>query len=93
MPKDQTKNDTQPTAVGGIAAEQLRSFIERVERLEEEKAGIAPDIRDIYAEAKGNGFDVKIMRKIVSLRKLEDNDRREQDELTDLYRHALGMID
>ncbi|GAB5388015.1 MAG: DUF2312 domain-containing protein [Alphaproteobacteria bacterium] len=81
------------TEVGGIAAEQLRSFVERVERLEEEKAGIAADIRDIYAEAKGNGFDVKIMRQIVRLRKMEDNDRREQDELLDLYRHALGMLD
>ena len=79
--------------VGGIAADQLRTLIERVERLEEEKQGIASDIKDVYAEAKSNGFDVKIMRQIVRLRKMEDNDRREQDELLDLYRHALGMIE
>ncbi len=77
--------------VGGVAAEHLRSYIDRIERLEEEKAGIAADIRDIYAEAKGNGFDAKTMRRIVSLRKLDQSERSEQDALLDLYRHALGM--
>ena len=76
---------------GGVAAEHLRSYIDRIERLEEEKAGIAADIRDIYAEAKGNGFDAKTMRRVVSLRKLDQNERSEQDALLDLYRHALGM--
>ncbi len=79
--------------VGGIASEQLRSFIERVERLEEEKAGLTAGIRDVYAEAKGNGFDPKIMRTIVKLRKLTEADREEQDSLTDLYMRALGMVD
>ncbi len=77
--------------VGGIAGEHLRSYIDRIERLEEEKAGLAADIRDIYAEAKGNGFDAKTMRRIVTLRKLDQSERSEQDALLDLYRHALGM--
>ena len=77
--------------VGGIASEHLRSYIDRIERLEEEKAGLAADIRDIYAEAKGNGFDSKTMRRIVSLRKLDQSDRNEQDALLDLYRRALDM--
>lgn len=77
--------------VGGIASEHLRSYIDRIERLEEEKAGLATDIREIYAEAKGNGFDAKTMRRIVALRKLDQSERSEQDALLDLYRHALGM--
>lgn len=77
--------------VGGIASEHLRSYIDRIERLEEEKAGLTADIREIYAEAKGNGFDAKTMRKIVSLRKLDQSDLNEQDALLDLYRRALGM--
>lgn len=79
--------------VGGIAAEQLRSFVERIERLEEEKKGIADDIKDIYAEAKGTGFDVKTMRSIIRLRKMEKDDRQEQEALLDLYKAALGMAD
>jgi len=79
--------------VGGIAADQLRSVIERIERLEEEKAGIAADIRDIYAEAKGNGFDIKIIRQIIRLRKMEKADRQEQEELLELYKAALGMAE
>ena len=77
--------------VGGIASEHLRSYIDRIERLEEEKTGLAADIRDIYAEAKGNGFDSRTMRRIVSLRKLDQSERNEQDALLDLYRRALGM--
>ena len=74
---------------GGIAAEKLRSFIERIERLDAEKAELAADIRDVYSEAKGTGFDAKIMRQVIKLRKMEPADRNEQDELLDLYRRAL----
>lgn len=77
--------------VAGVASEQLRSFIERIERLEEEKAGLAADIREVFAEAKSQGFDTKIMRQVIKLRKMEDHDRREQEELVDLYLQALGM--
>ncbi|MEZ5758794.1 MAG: DUF2312 domain-containing protein [Emcibacteraceae bacterium] len=77
---------------GGIAADALRSFIERIERLEEEKKALADDIKDIYAEAKSTGFDVKIMRQIIRLRKMDEGDRQEQEALLDLYTHALGMI-
>jgi uncharacterized protein (UPF0335 family) len=77
--------------VGGIAADRLRSFIERIERLEEEKKGIADDIKDIYAEAKGTGFDVKIIRQIIRLRKKAKEERQEEEELLELYKSALGM--
>ncbi len=76
---------------GGVAADQLRAFIERIERLEEEKKVIADDIKDVYAESKGNGFDVKVMRKIVSLRKRKPHEREEEEAILDLYLHALGM--
>ncbi len=76
---------------GGIAAKRLRSFIERIERLEEEKAALAADIREVYAEAKGDGFDVKTMRQIVRLRRMESSDRAEQEALLDLYKTALGL--
>ena len=77
--------------VGGIAGEHLRSYIDRIERLEEEKAGLAADIHEIYAEAKGNGFDSRTMRRIVTLRKLDQSERNERDALLDLYRRALDM--
>ena len=76
-----------------IAADRLRSFIERIERLEEEKATLMADIKEVYAEAKGVGFDTKIMRQVVRLRKMEEADRREQDMVLDTYLSALGMID
>ena len=76
---------------GGIAADMLRSFVERIERLEEDKKGIADDIREIYAEAKGNGFDPKVMRQVIKIRKMEEHDRKEQEALLDLYTHALGI--
>ena len=76
---------------GAIAPAKLKSFVERIERLEEEKTALAADIREIYAEAKGHGFDTKIMRQVIRLRKLEVQERREQDELIDTYRKALGM--
>ncbi len=79
------------TDVAGIAGDQLKSFIERIERLEEEKAVLAGDIRDVFAEAKSAGFDVKIMRQLIRLRKLEVTDRREQEELLTLYMQALDM--
>ncbi|SDR09783.1 DUF2312 domain-containing protein [Pseudovibrio sp. Tun.PSC04-5.I4] len=75
----------------GVAADQLKAFIERIERLEEEKKILTDDIKVVYAEAKGNGFDVKAMRKIVSLRKLKPHDREEAEAILDLYLHALGM--
>lgn len=77
--------------VGGIAADRLRSFIERIERLEEEKAALAADVREIYAEAKGVGFDPKIMRQVIKLRKMDTAELQEQDALLDTYKHALGM--
>ncbi|HET7335315.1 MAG TPA: DUF2312 domain-containing protein [Rhizomicrobium sp.] len=77
----------------GFAKEHLTSFIERIERLEEEKAALAADIREVYSEAKGQGFDTKIMRKVVALRKLDTAERQEQDAVLDLYLSALGMRD
>jgi len=75
----------------GFAKDQLKSFIERVERLEEDKAALANDIKEVYSEAKGTGFDVKVMRVIVRLRKLDKADLQEQDALIDLYREAVGL--
>ena len=75
-----------------FAKDQLKAFVERVERLEEEKKAIADDIRDVYAEAKGNGFDVKSLRVVVRLRKQDINERKEQEAILETYLHALGMI-
>jgi len=77
--------------VGGIAVDRLRSVIERVERLEEERKALAGDIRDIFAEAKSTGFDVKTIKQIIALRKKEPNEIEEQENLLDIYRRALGM--
>lgn len=77
--------------VSGIAADQLKSYVERIERLTEEKKGIAADIKDIFAEAKGNGFDVKTLREVLKLRQMDESDRDEQESLIDLYLSALGM--
>ena len=79
--------------VGGIAAERLRSFIERIERLEEEKAALAGDIREVYAEAKATGFDVRTIRQVVRLRKMDRDARNEQEHLLDLYKRAVGLED
>jgi len=75
----------------GVARDQLRAFIERIERLEEEKRAIADDIKEVYAEAKGSGFDTKVLRKVVSIRKQDAQERAEQEAILDLYLHALGM--
>lgn len=77
--------------VGGVAGKRLISFFERIERLEEEKAAIAEDIKEVFAEAKAAGFEVKIMRRVLKLRKMEVEKRREEDELLDLYMSAIGM--
>jgi len=78
-------------AKSGFAKDHLRSFVERVERLEEEKAALTADIREVYSEAKGQGFDTKIMRQIVRLRKLDKADFQEREAILDLYMSALGM--
>lgn len=77
--------------VNDVAQQILRSFIERIERLEEEKQTIADDIKDVYSEAKGQGYDTKVMRRVVSLRKQDQNERQEQEAILDLYLQALGM--
>ncbi len=77
--------------IGAIAADRLRTFVERIERLEEEKAAITADIREVYAEAKGAGFNAKILRQIVRLRRLDQADRREQEALLELYKRALDL--
>lgn len=74
-----------------VAADQIRAFVERIERMEEEKRAIADDIKEIYAEAKGTGFDTKVLRKIVAIRKMDHADRMEQEALLDMYLSALGM--
>ena len=78
--------------VGGIAGERLRSLIERIERLEEEKRTLSADIKEVYAEAKGTGFDTKIMRQIIRIRKMDKDDLDEQETLLDIYKRALGML-
>jgi uncharacterized protein (UPF0335 family) len=77
--------------VGGVAADRLRSFIERIERLEEEKSALAEDIKEVYSEAKGTGFDIKVIRQVVRLRKMDQSDRREQEEILELYKRALDI--
>ena len=82
-----------PEGTGTIARDQLRAFIERIERLEEEKANLLADIREVYAEAKAMGFDPKIMRKVVSLRRMDVEKRQEEDFVLDTYLNALGMLE
>jgi uncharacterized protein (UPF0335 family) len=79
------------TEAGGIAADRLRSIVERIERLEEERKGLADNIKDIFAEAKSAGFDVKVVRQIIAIRRREPAEVEEQETLLDLYRRALGM--
>lgn len=77
---------------GNVSADQLRLFLERIETLEEEKKGVADDIKDVYSEAKATGFDTKTMRKLVALRKMEKHARDEADALLDTYRAAIGLL-
>src|ERR1700689_687410 len=86
----QAKNDDTPEP-GGIAADRLRSLVERIERLEEERKALGSDIKDIYAEAKSAGFDVKVLRQLIRIRKQEAADVEEQETMLDIYRRALGM--
>jgi uncharacterized protein (UPF0335 family) len=78
--------------IGGIAGDRLKSFIERIERLEEERRALGADLKEVYAEAKGNGFDTKIMRQVIRLRRMDKDDLDEQETLLDVYRRALGML-
>ena len=94
MPKDAAvlkEQDDEAKDVAGVAGQRLKSLIERIERLEDEKKGLADDVKDVYAEAKGVGFDAPTIRRIVKLRKMEPEKIREQDELLDLYKSAIGM--
>jgi uncharacterized protein (UPF0335 family) len=77
--------------IGGIAAGQLKSIVERIERLEEEKSALSSDIKEVYAEAKASGYDIKTLRQIIRLLKLDSADRREQEEMLDLYKRALDL--
>ena len=90
--KGSRRNHEEMAETGGITGAQLKSIIERVERLEEEKKALADDIRDVYAEAKANGFDAMTLRNVVRMRKQDRAEREEQEALLDLYLHALGMI-
>ncbi len=83
-------DDTKPET-GGVAADRLRSIIERIERLEEERKALSSDIKDIYSEAKSAGFDVKVLRQLISIRRKEPAEVEEQETLLDVYRRALGM--
>lgn len=87
--RDQQENTANDT--GGVSGQRLKAFIERVERLEEEKSGLAEDIKDIMAEAKAVGFDTKTMRKIIRLRKMDKEKRQEEDQLLELYKSAIGL--
>ncbi len=86
MPAEQEQPSTR------FAKDQLKAIVERIERLEEEKKATSDDIRDVYAEAKGNGFDAKALRAIVRMRKMDSDERREQEEILETYMHALGML-
>ena len=86
------KEEGEAGDVGGVAGKRLLSFFDRIERLEEEKSALSEDIKEIYAEAKASGFEVKIMRRVMKLRKMEVEKRHEEDELLNLYMSAIGMV-
>ena len=88
--RDRQTADPDPT-VGGIAADRLRSIIERIERLEEERKALGSDIRDLYAESKSAGFDPAVIKQLIRIRKREPADVQEEESLLDIYKHALGM--
>ena len=83
---------TDSPVAGIVTADQLRSFIERIERLEEQKKALGEDIKEVYAEAKGEGFDTKVMRQVIRIRRMDEADLHEQEELIDVYKRALGML-
>ncbi len=85
------EQDNQDNEIEGVAGKRLKAFIERIERLEEEKAALAEDVKEVYGEAKAVGFDAKTMRKLVRLRKMDIEKRREEDELLELYKAAIGL--
>ncbi len=89
--KAEVANDTVTKDVENVSGQRLKSYLDRIDRLEEEKKGLAEDIKDIYAEAKGVGFDVKTIRKIVKLRQMDTNKRHEEEELLELYKSAVGL--
>lgn len=88
--RNTSKKDNQ---AHGVARDQLRAFVERIERLEEEKKTVADDIKDVYGEAKAMGFDTKILKKAIALRKKDDQERMEEEMILHTYLHALGMIE
>lgn len=92
MPATAAAVESNEKASTRFAKDQLRAFVERIERLEEEKKTIADDIRDVYAEAKGNGYDVKALRTVIRLRKQDKDERAEQEAILETYLHALGMV-
>lgn len=83
--------EPEESEIGSESAEQLQRFIERIERIEEEKAGLSADVKDIYTDAKGSGFDPKVMRQIIRMRKMDQRDIDEEEALLHLYKQALGM--
>ncbi|MFT8431723.1 DUF2312 domain-containing protein [Acetobacter orientalis] len=92
QPEFDGRNDLEPeTEVGGIAADRLRSIVERVERIEEEETALKEGKKDIFTEAKSAGFDVKVIKQVIKLRKQDPAEREEQETLLDIYKHALGM--
>lgn len=91
FPQGAAPEDAETSDVGGVAGKRLIAFLERIERLEEEKAALAEDIKEIYGEAKAVGFDAKIMRKLIRLRKMDAQKRNEEDELLETYKAAIGM--
>ena len=90
MPANAAAEKEQPAT--RFAKDQLKAIVERIEKLEEEKKATSDDIRDVYAEAKGNGFDTKALRTIVRMRKMDSDERKEQEEILETYLHALGML-
>lgn len=86
------RDDTESSTGSDVAADELRAFVERVERMEEEKRAIAADVKEIYAEMKGRGYDCKVVKRIVNLRRQDANERAEQEAILELYMSALGMV-
>ncbi|MCW5724927.1 MAG: DUF2312 domain-containing protein [Maricaulaceae bacterium] len=89
-PDDASSTVAAPAAIGGAAREQLKAFVARIERLEEDKKAVADDMKEVYAEAKAMGFDTKILRKVISIRKMDSHDRAEQEALLEVYLGAVG---